>query len=108
MEFASEKYAQLAIQGPKALETAQKLTDTPLAAINYYWFADGTFAGVPARIARTGYTGEDGFEVYVAPEHAVARLERDHGCGQACGHQALRTGRAQHAAARKQDGALRP
>src|SRR5207247_243325 len=60
--FASEKYAQLAIQGPKALEIAQKLTDTPLAPIKYYWFADGIFAGAPARIARTGYTGEDGFE----------------------------------------------
>ncbi|MES1256949.1 MAG: glycine cleavage system aminomethyltransferase GcvT [Acidobacteriota bacterium] len=70
--FASDKYAQLAIQGPKALETAQKLTETPLAPIRYYWFTDGMFAGVPARIARTGYTGEDGFEVYVAPEHAVA------------------------------------
>ena len=72
VEFASAKYAQLAIQGPKALETAQKLTDTPLAPIRYYWFTDGEFAGVPARIARTGYTGEDGFEVYVAPEHAVS------------------------------------
>ena len=71
VEFASPKYAQLAIQGPKALEVAQQLTETPLAAIRYYWFADGVFAGVPARIARTGYTGEDGFEVYVAPEHAV-------------------------------------
>lgn len=71
VEFASDKYAQLAIQGPKALETAQKLTDTPLASVRYYWFTDGMFAGVPARIAHTGYTGEDGFEVYVAPEHAV-------------------------------------
>jgi aminomethyltransferase len=71
VEFASPKYAQLAIQGPKALETAQKLTATPLALIRYYWFTDDEFAGVPARIARTGYTGEDGFEVYVAPEHAV-------------------------------------
>ena len=71
VEFASPKYAQLAIQGPRALETAQKLTDTPLAPIRYYWFADGVFAGVPARMARTGYTGEDGFEVYVAPEQAV-------------------------------------
>ncbi|MEP6716999.1 MAG: glycine cleavage system aminomethyltransferase GcvT [Terriglobia bacterium] len=71
VEFASERYAQLAIQGPKALETAQKLTETPLQQIKYYWFADGMFAGVPARIARTGYTGEDGVEVYTAPEHAV-------------------------------------
>jgi aminomethyltransferase len=72
VEFASPKYAQLAIQGPKALEIAQTLTDTVLSDIKYYWFKDGVFAGVPARIARTGYTGEDGFEVYVAPEHAVA------------------------------------
>lgn len=72
VEFASPKYAQIAIQGPKALEVAQTLTSTVLAAIKYYWFADGTFAGVPARIARTGYTGEDGFEIYVAPELAAA------------------------------------
>jgi aminomethyltransferase len=72
VEFASEKYAQIAVQGPKALATAQKLTATDLAAIKYYWFTDGTFAGVRARIARTGYTGEDGFEIYVAPEHAAA------------------------------------
>jgi aminomethyltransferase len=72
VEYASPKYAQIAIQGPRALETAQPLTETPLAPIRYYWFADGNFAGVPARIARTGYTGEDGFEIYVAPENAVA------------------------------------
>jgi aminomethyltransferase len=72
VEFASPKYAQIAIQGPKAPAVAQRLTDTELAAIKYYWFQDGSFAGFPARIAHTGYTGEDGFEVYVAPEHAVA------------------------------------
>jgi aminomethyltransferase len=72
VEFASPKYAQIAIQGPKAIKVAQKLTSTPLDAIKYYWFADGEFAGVAARIARTGYTGEDGFEVYVAPEAATA------------------------------------
>jgi aminomethyltransferase len=71
VRFASEQYAQLAIQGPKALETAQKLTSTDLPGIRYYWFADGEFADVPARMAHTGYTGEDGFEVYVAPGHAV-------------------------------------
>jgi aminomethyltransferase len=71
VEFASPKYAQLAIQGPKALAIAHQLTAANLSAIRYYWFIDDKFAGVPARIARTGYTGEDGFEVYVAPEHAV-------------------------------------
>jgi len=71
VEFAGDKYAQLAIQGPKALAIAQLLTAVPLAEIKYYWFVDGEFAGVPARIARTGYTGEDGFEIYLAPEFAV-------------------------------------
>ena len=70
VEFASEKYAQLAIQGPNALATLRKLTDTPLNEIKYYWFRNGIVAGVQALIAHTGYTGEDGFEVYVAPEHA--------------------------------------
>ncbi|HEX7360423.1 MAG TPA: glycine cleavage system aminomethyltransferase GcvT [Bryobacteraceae bacterium] len=70
VEFASEHYAQLAIQGPKALATLQKLTGADLAAIKYYWFVDHAVLDVPARIARTGYTGEDGFEIYVAPNQA--------------------------------------
>jgi aminomethyltransferase len=70
VDFASERYAQLAVQGPRALQTVQKLTATDLAPIRYYWFTDGQIAGVPARITRTGYTGEDGFELYVGPEHA--------------------------------------
>ena len=71
VEFAGDKYSQIAVQGPKALGVAQTLTATDLAAIKDYWFTDGEFAGVPARIARTGYTGEDGFEIYSAPEFAV-------------------------------------
>jgi len=70
VDFASERYAQLAIQGPRALETLQKLTPADLAPIRYYWFTEGAVSGVPARIARTGYTGEDGFEIYVAPAEA--------------------------------------
>jgi aminomethyltransferase len=70
VEYASEKYAQLAMQGPQALATLQKLTSTDLAAIRYYWFTRGEVSGVPAIIARTGYTGEDGFEIYVPPEDA--------------------------------------
>lgn len=65
--------AQIAVQGPKAIEVLQKLTGTDLAAIKYYWFVDGEVSGEWARIARTGYTGEDGFEIYVAPEQAEAR-----------------------------------
>src|SRR3954453_3197051 len=61
VEFASDRYAQIAIQGPKALPTLQKLTRTPLDSIHYYWFVDGEVDRVFARIARTGYTGEDGF-----------------------------------------------
>ncbi len=68
--FSSGEYAQLAIQGPKALQTLQKLTGVDLSAIKYYWFTDAAVSGVPARIARTGYTGEDGFEIYIAPSQA--------------------------------------
>jgi aminomethyltransferase len=67
VENMGEQYAQLAIQGPLALATLQKLTRTELAPIRYYWFTDGEVAGTKARIARTGYTGEDGFEIYIAP-----------------------------------------
>lgn len=70
VEFASDRYAQLAIQGPKALPALQKLTATRLSDIKYYWFTDGVVSGVPARIAHTGYTGEDGFEIYIAPDAA--------------------------------------
>ena len=70
LEFASEGYAQLAVQGPKALPTLQKLTPADLNAIRYYHFTDGQVCGVPARIARTGYTGEDGFEIYIDPAQA--------------------------------------
>jgi aminomethyltransferase len=72
VEFASDRYAQIAVQGPKALATVQKLTRTPLETIRYYWFVDSEVNGVPARIARTGYTGEDGVEIYAAPDLAEA------------------------------------
>jgi aminomethyltransferase len=81
VDFASARYAQIAVQGPQARATLQKLTPVDLAAIKYYWFADGEFAGVPARIAHTGYTGEDGYEVYVAPDEAVNVWERIIGAG---------------------------
>ena len=70
VDFASDRYAQLAIQGPQALPTLQKLTSTDLAAIKYYHFTDGEVSRTWARIARTGYTGEDGFEIYIAPQEA--------------------------------------
>ena len=70
VENAGPRYSQLAIQGPKGLATLQKLTAVDLAAIRYYHFTDGEVSAAPARIARTGYTGEDGFEIYVAPTEA--------------------------------------
>ncbi len=71
VEFASPRYAQIAIQGPRAVETLQKLTAQDPASIRYYWFTDGEVCGTPARISRMGYTGEDGFEIYIAPAEAA-------------------------------------
>jgi aminomethyltransferase len=76
VENAGPRLSQIAVQGPKGLATLQKLTATDLGAIRYYWFADGEVDGVPARIARTGYTGEDGFEIYVENAAATALWNR--------------------------------
>src|SRR6201996_8749856 len=71
----SDSYTQLAIQGPKAVDVLQKLTDANLAPIKNYWFTHGTVCGLKdTLIARTGYTGEDGFEIYVPSN--VATSER--------------------------------
>ena len=67
---ASAEYCQIALQGPEAIPILQKLTETPLEEIKYYHFSEGEVEGVPAIISRTGYTGEDGFEVYAAPDKA--------------------------------------
>ncbi len=67
---ASADYCQIAVQGPDAVEIAQKLTDTRLDEIKYYHFTVGTFDGVDAIISRTGYTGEDGFEIYADKDYA--------------------------------------
>ncbi len=85
VDFASERYAQLAIQGPKALAALQKLTQTDLSAIKYYWFTDGDVSGTPARIARTGYTGEDGFEIYISPTEAPRLWQEILGAGEEFG-----------------------
>jgi aminomethyltransferase len=66
----SADYAQLALQGPQAERILQPLTDVDLPAVKYYRFAHGTVDGVPAIVSRTGYTGEDGFEIYCAPAEA--------------------------------------
>jgi len=72
----SERWALLALQGPKALPILTPLASPGIAALRYYGFLQGEVAGVPALISRTGYTGEDGFEIYLAPEHAAAVWER--------------------------------
>lgn len=66
----SEETALVAVQGPNAQKTVQKLTDTDLEGLGYYEHESGVLAGVPALIARTGYTGEDGFEIYVKARDA--------------------------------------
>lgn len=67
----SSSYALMALQGPEAPRILQALTPVTLGEIRYYRFAHGEVAGQPALISRTGYTGEDGFELYVPPEAAV-------------------------------------
>jgi aminomethyltransferase len=66
----SSRYALIAVQGPRALEVVQPLTGVDLASIKYYWSAHGEVAGVRAMISRTGYTGEDGVEIFVPPASA--------------------------------------
>lgn len=70
MRNASAEYCQIAIQGPHAIDILKPLTDTDIASIKYYWFETGEVDGVEAIISRTGYTGEDGFEVYAAADKA--------------------------------------
>ncbi len=67
----TSRYALIALQGPVARQVMQTLTEIDLSALKYYWFAHGEVAGVRATLSRTGYTGEDGFEVFVPPPMAV-------------------------------------
>ena len=70
VENAGPRYSQLAIQGPRAKDILQRLTPVGLDPIHYYHFTFGKVSGVDCLIARTGYTGEDGFEIYFAPEQS--------------------------------------
>jgi aminomethyltransferase len=67
---ASSRYALLAVQGPAAVDVVQQLTAIELGPIKYYTFAHGEVASVRAMVSRTGYTGEDGFEIFVPPQSA--------------------------------------
>lgn len=69
----SDYYTQLAIQGPRAVDVVSKLTNVDLTPIKNYWFTYGTVCGLPnTMIARTGYTGEDGFEIYIPADEATS------------------------------------
>ncbi len=73
---ASDDYAQLALQGPNSEKILQPLTDVNLSAMKYYRFARGKVDGTNAIVSRTGYTGEDGFEIYVAPAEGPRIFKR--------------------------------
>ena len=101
--------AMIAVQGPEALETLQPLFDQPLEPVQYYHLTMGRLLGdVNAVVSRTGYTGEDGFELIVAAKAGRARLERPPRLGPEPRHPAVRAGSARHAAVRGGDAALRP
>jgi aminomethyltransferase len=69
----SDDFTQIAIQGPKGVNTLQKLTDTDLSAVKFYWVTRGTVCGLKnILIARTGYTAEDGFEIYIPADEATS------------------------------------
>jgi aminomethyltransferase len=68
----SDAWAQLALQGPLAAQVLQRLTKVNLSALKTYRFAPGEVAGTPCMVARTGYTGEDGFELFCPPDRAAA------------------------------------
>ncbi|HKW67717.1 MAG TPA: glycine cleavage system aminomethyltransferase GcvT [Terriglobales bacterium] len=72
-ENLSDDFTQIAIQGPRAQELLQKLTDANLSAVKFYWFTHGAVCGLKnILIARTGYTAEDGFEIYVPADEATS------------------------------------
>jgi aminomethyltransferase len=81
----SSRYALLALQGPAARDVLQTLTGVNLADIKYYWFTTGEVASVMCTISRTGYTGEDGFEVFVAPASAERVWDAILNAGQGAG-----------------------
>ncbi|MCB5166606.1 glycine cleavage system aminomethyltransferase GcvT [Streptomyces bambusae] len=80
-----DAYALIAVQGPESPGIVKSLTDADLDNLKYYAGLPGTVAGVPALIARTGYTGEDGFELFIKPEHAVELWEALTKAGEAAG-----------------------
>ncbi len=75
VENLSDDFTQIAIQGPKGVDLLQKLTDADLSAVKFYWVTRGTVCGLKnILIARTGYTAEDGFEIYVPADEATSAM----------------------------------
>ena len=75
VENLSDEFTQIAIQGPKGVNLLQKLTDADLSSVKFYWVTRATVCGLPnILIARTGYTGEDGFEIYVPADQATSAM----------------------------------
>jgi aminomethyltransferase len=76
VENLSDEFTQIAIQGPRGVDVFQRLTDADLSAVKFYWVTRGTVCGLKnILIARTGYTGEDGFEIYIpSDEETSARV----------------------------------
>ena len=73
VEHLSDDFTQIAIQGPKAVDLLQKLTDKDLSAVRFYWVTRGIVCGLPEiLIARTGYTAEDGFEIYIPADKVTS------------------------------------
>jgi aminomethyltransferase len=73
VENLSDDFTQIAIQGPRAVEVLQKLTDADLSSVKFYWVTRGTVCGLKnILIARTGYTGEDGFEIYIPSDETTS------------------------------------
>jgi aminomethyltransferase len=73
VEDLSDQFTQIAIQGPRGVDLLQKLTDADLSQVKFYWFTRGTVCGLKnTLIARTGYTAEDGFEIYVPSDEATS------------------------------------
>lgn len=75
VENLSDEYTQIAIQGPNGIRVLQKLTDVDLSAVRFYWVTHGTVCGLAnVLIARTGYTAEDGFEIYVPSDESTSAM----------------------------------
>ena len=73
VEHLSDDFTQIAIQGPKAVNVLQKLTDADLSAVKFYWVTRGTVCGLKnILMGRTGYTAEDGFEIYIPSDEATS------------------------------------